>query len=42
MMNNRWMTVAVLVVLVLVSAVVLRSSLEKSVSANGPQPPALA
>jgi hypothetical protein len=39
MMNNRWLSVAVLVLLVLVSAVVLRSTLDKSVSANGPQPP---
>lgn len=38
-MNNRWLTVAVLVLLVLVSAVVLRGAFANSVSANGPTPP---
>jgi hypothetical protein len=37
-MNNRWLAVAVLVLLVLVSAVVLKNTVN-TVSANGPVPP---
>ena len=38
-MKNRWLTVAVLVLLVLVSAVALRNAFNDTVSANGPTPP---
>lgn len=38
-MKNNWMTVVVLVLLVLVSAVALRNTFNHAVSANGPMPP---
>ncbi|GEM_PF-6240993 len=38
-MNNRWFAVAVLVLLVLASAVVLKNTVTPAASANGPVPP---